>query len=220
MADNPTPLATFAQAQSGPLADLFKSYSTPTSQNDLMFEATRACESVCDRRLAPFTGLVETQRAMGLDVEDTLDVYVPLSPTSQLGVSRAQSLGSTLLVRHCWVRESPPRYPDLWTGTITNIQLYRSFSGQQSVPTSGIQYEPDTGHVRFALGTFLPAGTTIQITYNGGYSTSPSDLVLGCKYMAASIAVTELGPLGSTGHNPDDLHIKAMDKLAPYMRGG
>ena len=216
--DTPTPLATVAQFQSNPLANLTSGF-TAQAQSDLMVMATRECESACDRRLAPFTNLVETMRADSLDVEDALDAYVPLDPTSQLGFSRAQSLGSTLLVRHFWVRENPPRYADMWTGSIASINLYRSFSGQQLVAVPTLQYEPDTGHVRFQLGSFVPPGTTIQVTYSGGYSTVPADLVSACMFMAASIAVKMLDPVdGRSGHDPDALRTEAIEKLGPYVR--
>jgi hypothetical protein len=216
--DNPTPLASVASFTEGPFANLVSGYSTQ-AQSNLMLQATRACESACDRRLAPFTNIVETQRADAMDIEDAMDAYVPLDPTSQLGFSRAQSLGSTLLTRHFWVRECPPRYPEMWTGSISSISLFRSFSGQQAVTVSTIQYEPDTGHCRFALGTFVPPGTTIQVTYSGGYSTVPADLVQACQYMAASMAVKQLDPVdGRSGHDPDALRADALEMLAPYTR--
>jgi hypothetical protein len=217
-ADSPTPLCTWQQLTEGPFADLVKGYSGTTAQTNLLLEATRLCESAVDRRLAPFTNITETQRADALDVEDALDAYVPLDPTSQLGFSRAMSLGSTLLVRHFWVRERPARYPEMWTGSISSITLLRSFSGTQNVNISQIQYETDTGHVRFQLGTFVPPGTTIVCTYSGGYTTIPADLVRACKYMAASIAVRELDPVQHGGHDPDLLRTDALDALAPYVR--
>ncbi|RLU81127.1 hypothetical protein CTZ27_33350 [Streptomyces griseocarneus] len=207
-----------AQFTSGPFANLVSGYSAQ-AQSDLMLQATRACESACDRRLAPFTGVVETQRADAMDIEDAMDAYVPLDPTSQLSFSRAQSLGSTLLTRHFWVREHPPRYPELWTGSIAAIALYRSYSGAQTVTTNTIQYEPDSGHVRFQLGTFVPPGTTIQVTYSGGYATVPADLVQACQYMAASMAVRQLDPVdGRSGHDPDVLRTDALAMLASYTR--
>lgn len=217
-ADLLTPLATVAQFEEGPLANLVSGFSTVAKQN-LMMNATRSCESACDRRLAPFVGIVETQRADMLDVEDTVDAYMPLDPTAQLGFSRSQSLGSTLLVRHFWVREYPPRYPDLWTGAVTAISLYMSYSGQEAVSMSGVQYEPDTGHCRFALGTYVPPGTTIQVTYSGGYSVVPGDLVEACKFMAAGSVVKQLDPVdGRSGHDPDALRNEAMEMLAGYVR--
>lgn len=216
--DTVTPLASVAQFTEGPFANLVADFSVPARAN-LMLQATRACESACDRRLAPFAGVTETQRADAMDVEDAMDAYVPLDPTSQLGFSRAQSLGSTLLTRHFWVREHPPRYPELWTGSIASISLRRSYSGTQTVDISTVQYETDTGHVRFQLGTFVPAGTTIVYVYSGGYSTVPWDLVQACQYMAASMAVKQLDPVdGRSGHNPDALRSDALEMLAPYTR--
>lgn len=216
--DSPTPLASVAQFTEGPFANLVSGYSG-TAQSNLMLQATRACESACDRRLAPFTNIIETQRADAMDIEDAMDAYVPLDPTSQLGFSRAQSLGSTLLTRHFWTREHPPRYPELWTGSISAITLYRSYSGAQLINVGQIQYEPDTGHCRFALGTFVPPGTTIQVTYSGGYITVPADLVQACQYMAASMAVKQLDPVdGRSGHDPDALRADALEMLAPYTR--
>lgn len=216
--DSPVPLASVANFTEGPFQNLVSGYSGQATAN-LMLQATRACESACDRRLAPFTNIVETQRADAYDIEDAMDAYVPLDPTSQLGFSRAQSLGSTLLTRHFWVREHPARYPELWTGSISAIVLYRSFSGAQTVTISGTQFEADTGHCRFQLGTFVPAGTTIQVTYSGGYSTVPADLVQACQYMAASMAVKQLDPVdGRSGHDPDALRADALEMLAPYTR--
>ncbi len=217
MADTVAPLATPAQLQEGPLADLVRSYSTDAVM-DLLMEATRMLEDYADRRLAPFTGVVETQRADSLDVEDALDAYIPLDPTSQLGFSRAQSLGSTMLVRHFWLREFPPRTPEFWSGSLDSVVLLRSFSGEQTVDTSQLQYEPDTGHVRFQLGTFVPPGTTIVTTYSGGYSTVPSSLVRACKFAAASLAVAELDPAVAS-HNPDDLWSRATQIVGAYARG-
>lgn len=216
MADTVTPLATTAQLQAGKFADLVRDYD-PGSLDQIMIEATRMCEDHVDRRLAPFTGLVETQRADALDVEDALDAYVPLDPTAQLGFSRASSLGSTLLTRHFWTREFPARYPDMWHGAITGIQLLRSFSGVQTVDVSQVQYEPDTGHCRFQLGTFVPAGTTIVVTYSGGYSTVPASLVRACKLFAASLVASELDPM-QPGHDPGALRADAEDALDRFMR--
>jgi hypothetical protein len=82
-----------------------------------------------------------------------------------------------------------------------------------------MQFEPDTGHLRFQLGTFVPQGTTIAIMYSGGYFTIPADLVEAGRFMAASIAVKQLDPVdGRSGHDPDALRAEAMEMLAPYVR--
>lgn len=217
-ADTPIPLASTADFNEGPFADLTRGFDARAHAR-LMISATRACESACDRRLALFTGLVETQRADAMDIEDALDSYIPLDPTSQLGFSRAQSLGSTLLTRHFWVREYPPRYADLWQGSISDIHVFRSFSGDQQVLVSTVQYEPDTGHCRFQLGTFIPPGTTIKVTYGGGYNPVPVDLMEASRFMAASIAIKQLDPEARpSGHDANELRAEAMEMLAPYVR--
>jgi hypothetical protein len=216
--DSGTPLVTWAQVSEGAFSDLLRGYDSPSVQADMLIEATRMAESLADRRLAPFT-ITETQRAEALDVEDALDAYVPLDPQSQLGFSRGASLGSTMLVRHYWVRSFPPRFPEYWTGSLVSVNLLRSFSGEQVVDPSTLQFEPDTGHVRFQLGTFVPAGTTIVTQYTGGYTTVPADLVRACKYLVASIAVIELDPMMDRGHNPLDLEATAVNILDMYTRG-
>jgi hypothetical protein len=216
-ADSVTPLCSPAQFTQGPFGGLV-SQLDPALLLQKLIESTRLCEDVCDRRLAPFVNLVETVRADMLDVEDALDAYVPLDPTSQLGFSRAMSLGSTLLVRHFWVREKPPRYPEMWGGSITSINLLRSFSGIEEVDVSQIQYEPDTGHVRFQLGTFVPPGTTLQYTYSGGYTVAtPASLVTANESMAAWLIVRQFDPQ-STEHDPAQLYTDALMALDGYMR--
>lgn len=217
--DAPTLLATVEDFRDSPWADLVKGFSN-TARLTLMREATRACESACDRRLVPFTAIVETQRADALDIEDTMDAYFPLDPVASLGFSRAQSLGSTQLVRHCWLREFPARYPEMWAGSVSAITLAWSFSGTAPVDVSGIQFEPDTGHVRFQLGTFIPVSTTLKITYSGGYTTIPADLTAAAKFLAAGMAVKQLDPVNrQSGHDPDALRSEAMEMLGPYVRG-
>jgi hypothetical protein len=215
--DSGIPLCTWAQFTSGAFSDLARNYTDPTSQSEILLEASRECETVCDRRLIPFTNVLETQRADALDVEDALDAYVPLDPTAQLGMSRAASLGSTLLVRHFWVREAPPRFTEMWTGSLTSVQVRRSFSGTQTVDPATCQFEPDTGHVRFQLGTFVPPGTTIMCTYSGGYTTTPANLVRAGKLMTAWIVVRELAPSSQT-RDPGLLYAEAVASLAGYTR--
>lgn len=215
--DNPTPLCTSAIMQNGAFADLVRDFSQNTLDH-IMLRATRLCESSTDRRLAPFT-ITETQRAQMLDVDDITEMPGPMEPSAQLGFSRAQSLGTSQLVRHFWVREYPPRYPEYWTGNINSISLLRSYSGIQSVVTGTMQYETDTGHCRFQLGTYVPTGTTIVVNYTGGYATVPLDLEQACEFMAASIVLKQLDPAQAQhGHDPDALRLDALEILTAYTR--
>jgi hypothetical protein len=81
------------------------------------------------------------------------------------------------------------------------------------------QYESDTGHCRFQLGTYVPVGTTIVVQYSGGYSTVPLDLEQACEFMAASIVLKQLDPAQSMhGHDPDALRLDALEILTAYTR--
>ena len=217
-ADNLTPLSTSAMMRSGAFADLVRDF-TDSVLDHLMMRATRLCESAADRRLAPFTNITETQRAQALDVDDITEIPGPMEPSAQLGFSRAQSLGTSQLVRHFWLREYPARFPEMWTGSITSINLLRSYSGTQAVVPNTTQYEPDTGHCRFQLGTYVPTGTTIVVTYSGGYSTTPLDLEQANEFMAASIVLKQLDPAQAMhGHDPDALRMDALEILTAYTR--
>jgi hypothetical protein len=220
VADTVTPLATAAQMQEGAFADLVRSFSAQ-ALSDLMIEATRECEGDIGRRLAPFAGLTESHRAEGIDPDEYADsANLPMDLQGTLGRSYAMALGASTLVRHCWLNEYAPRHPELWSYSNVAITLVRSYGGTQQVTQSQIlTTNPDTGHVLFQLGLFMPIGTIVQVTYGGGYQTVPADLVRACKYMAASIAVTELDPmLQSHGHDPDMLRDKASAILDAYAR--
>lgn len=218
-ADSPTPLATVAQMSEGQFADLVKDYS-PQALADLMIEATRACEGICTRRLAPFT-ITESHRAEGIDPDEYTDAAnLPMDLQGTLGRSYAYALGASTLVRHVWLDEYAVRYPEYWTYSNMTIQIVRSYGGSQSVsPAQLLAAESDRGHVWFQLGLFLPIGSDILVTYTAGYTTVPADLVRACKYLAASIAISELDPISAeNAHDPGELEGRAERLLTPYMR--
>lgn len=218
MADDPTPLASVSQLLSGPLADLYRDYE-PDVLAQLAIEATRECEGIASRRLAPFTGLPEAHRAEGIDPDEYADsANLPMDLQGTLGRSYAAALGASTLVRHVWLNEYAPRHAELWAYDNLSVQLVRSYGGTQDVSAAQIlSTDNDTGQIFFQLGLFLPIGTNIRITYDGGYQTTPADLVRASRYMAASIAVTELDPV-SQSHDPDYLRSRAEDILSAYMR--
>jgi hypothetical protein len=219
-ADTPTPLATFAQLQEGAFADLVRSYTSSQVQQDLMFEATRLCERAAGRRLAPFVGLAETERSTGIDPDEYIaSGNVPLDLAGTLGKSYADAMGTTSLVRHGWLQQFAPHYPELWTYSLQSITIHRSYGGDQTVNLANVRGpDPDTGHIWYPIGTFLPIGSYVTYVYGGGYSTIPADLVRACKYMAASIAVRELDPtMAGHGHDPDALAADAHAICADYQ---
>lgn len=221
MVDNPVPLATAAQMQAGPFVDLVRGY-TPDALADLMLQATRACETEADRRLAPFTAVTETHRCEGMDPDEYTDAAnLPLDLAGTLGRSYAHALGASTLVRHMWLNQYAPQFTEYWTYSDVSITIVRSYGGSQDM--SAMQYigpETDSGHVWFNLGQFIPIGSLARVVYSGGYTVAvPADLVRGCIWMAASIAATELDPMQQThGHDPGALEARSVAWLNPYER--
>lgn len=218
-ADSPVPLATSADMLDGQFADLVRDYSAP-DLDQMMIEATRMCEGIAGRRLAPFTGVPETHRATGIDPDEYTDATtLPMDVVSTLGTSYANALGSGDQVRHCWLNEFAPRYPEMWTYSNAQITLVRSYGGSQTLgPMSIIGAEPDSGHIWFTLGTFLPLGSLIRVTYDGGYTTVPADLVRAAKLQAAVLALGEIDPGGTQfGHDPGALGEQAEKILCRYQ---
>ena len=217
-----TPLASLAQAQAfGSFLELTQNSTVWTSGNlaELMVTASRAVESRCDRRLAPFTGLVETSRADGVDIDGMAMDDVPLDLVGALGRSKALAYGATSLVRDVWLREYAPVYPDLWSMTVTQIQLVRAYGDSELVLPSNIEGpESDTGHMRFRLGTFVPPGTTIRVTYNGGYTTVPDDLVQAAIFQAMKLVLIGAEPEVREGMSTAGLDAELLMLLAPYIR--
>jgi hypothetical protein len=220
VADSVTPLCTPDQFQSGAFADLVRDYS-PQALADVLGEATRMCEDAVNRRLAPFTGKTETQTAQGIDPDEYGETgNMPVSLQATLGQSYAMALGASDLVRHTWLDEHAVRYPELWTYGNVQVTIVRSYGGSEVLVPSQILNgpEPDTGHIWFQLGVFLPIGSRIKVSYDGGYTVAvPASLVRAGKLMAASIVVRELNPT-ATDHNPDELYLDAMKILDNWRR--
>ena len=218
-----TPLATVANLTATPLAAIVRSFSAGEEQN-LLIRASRAIEAACDRHLSPFTGLVETTRAQAIDPDEMVDAYTPLDEQGALGMSRAQSLGAGELVRQAWLREAPPRWPELWTGpggtgaAIQSITILRAFSGSQTIVPNTVQFEPDTGHVRFVLGTFIPQGSTLVFAYSGGYNPVPDDLIQATIWKAAELALIDMEPASRPEVDLVELREGIATLIAPYVR--
>lgn len=216
-ADTVTPLCTWAEFSAGAFADLARKYVDVTAQTQLLREATRLCERAAGHRLAPFAGVVETHRAQGIDPDELGDsANMPLDLSGTLGRSYAQALGTSTLARHCWLREFAESNPEFWSYTSVAITVVRSFGGSQNFTTA--QYvgpEPDSGHVWFNVGQFIPIGSLIRITYGGGFTTMPADLQRAGKLMTANLIVREMQPTAMT-HDPQMLLAEAKDICRGY----
>ena len=216
--DTPVPLCTAANFQSSAFADLVAGYSEPALA-DLMSESTRACEAAAGgRRLAPFT-VTETTRADGTDPDEyPAGASLPMPIQGTIGWSEALALGGgSDLVRHCWLTQTPARYPDLWQYSGVQVTVIRSYSGTQQYGQAQLLDGPDnTGHLWFQIGSLVPIGSRVRVTYSGGYTVAvPADLVRAGRLMAAWMVVTELNP-GSTAHDPDWLYGSACKILESY----
>ncbi|MFE2969915.1 hypothetical protein ACFXKC_40860 [Streptomyces sp. NPDC059340] len=221
-ADSPVPLASSADMQTGQFADLVRDYSI-NALDQLMIESTRQCEGIAGRRLAPFTGVPESHRATGIDPDELSGgTDMPMSLQGTVGASYTSALGASGsdLVRHCWLNEFAPRYPEMWTYANLSVTIFQSYGGSQSLaPAQLIGAEPDSGHVWFQLGTFLPPGSLIRMVYDGGYTTVPADLGRASKLQAAVLALGEIDPAGTQfGHDPGALRKQVEDILCNYQR--
>ena len=219
--DTGTPLINWAQLTQGAFADLVRGYTDPVAQAELLIEATREVEGMCDRRLAPFTITGESYRADGIDPDEINgDASIPMDIRSTISQSYATALGATSnLVREVWLNQYAARYPEFWSYSNVTVSVVRSYGGAQS----GIQLldgpAVDSGRLWFLLGSFIPVGSQIYATYSGGYTTTPGDLARVCKLTAAALVADELDPYGdSYGHHPEDLRARAEMRIEPYLR--
>ncbi|MFK0222233.1 hypothetical protein ACIQWN_29085 [Streptomyces vinaceus] len=205
----------------GQFADLVRDYEADVLAQ-LMIEATRQCEGIAGRRLAPFTAVPESHRATGIDPDELSGsgAMPPMDLQGTLGRSYANALGGGDQVRRVWLNEYAPRYPEMWTYSNLQVTLLRSYGGSQAVAAASLLgAENDSGHVWFSLGTFLPPGSLIRVLYDGGYTTTPADLGRACKLLAASLALGEIDPAGTQfGHDRGVLSAQAEAILCTYQR--
>jgi hypothetical protein len=218
VSDPVTPLITAEYFTEGPFGDLVAKYSEQALA-DVLAKGTRLCEDATQRRLAPFT-ITETTRADGIDPDEYpagADMPMPIQGT--IGWSQALSLGGNDLVRHCWLSEYPPRYPDLWEYSDISVTVIRSYAGTETLQQAQVLDGPDnTGHLWFQIGTLVPVGSRVRPTYSGGYTVAtPASLAAGCEFMCAYLVVRALDPEAQQ-HDPAQLHADALMALGAFAR--
>lgn len=214
-----TPLATPDDMTGTPYSVLWRGTETG-KQLDVMVRASRALETRTGRRLTPFTGLVQSERAEGVDAAGS-GYSGPLPLLDALGRSRAQAFGDgSPSVRDVWLDEHAPLASELWTYSGVSVTLLPGYGGSQTIAGSALEGpEPDTGHLRLPLGTWCPVGTTIRVTYSGGYTLGvPDDLREACLLQAAKLLILRMEPQARPGMDTDDLEKELTELLAPYAR--
>jgi hypothetical protein len=196
----------------------------PALLSDLLVEATAHIEDITSRRLAPFTGHIYQDRLFGIDpMEYGNNADMPLDIYGSLGLSQAIALGASTLVRHFWLDQSAPAYPELWTYNIQSMKIYRTYGDFQPIDfLHGGVHGPDVtdGHVWLRLGTFAPEGSRIEVIYDGGYTKGiPPSLRRACLFQAAKFVMLEYEPQIRREMNLDEIE-KTIDKLiGPWVRG-
>jgi len=196
----------------------------PTTLADILVEATAHLEDRTGRRLAPFTGHIYQDRLFGIDpAEYGNNADMPMDIYGSLGMSQAIALGASTLVRHFWLDQFAPAYPELWTYNIQSMNIYRTYGDFQPIDFEhgGIR-GPDVtdGHVWIRLGTFAPEGSRIQVVYDGGYTEGiPASLRRACLFQAAKFIILEFEPQTRREMNLDQIDQQIDNLIAPWVRG-
>ena len=211
------PIATLNDLQTGALKYITRGVEAAYLA-DVLVRASRQVEHRCQRRFSPFYGLVESDVAEGVSAEG-------------FGYGNgAQSLGfagdfntrrgyGDEMVRDFWVRESAPQQSELWTYGALSVRILRPYSGDLLLASQVIGPQSDTGHCRFLPGTYCPPGSTIVVTYSGGYTGGfPEDLVQAVKLTAAKTLILEIEPQNRPGLDTNDLDGEITEILSAYAR--
>lgn len=196
----------------------------PTTIADILVEATSHLEDRTGRRLSPFTGHIYEDRLFGIDPDEYgTNADMPIDIYGSLGISQAIALGASSLVRHFWLDQFAPTYPELWTYNIQSMVIYRTYGDFQVIDfKNGGIHGPDTtdGHVWLRLGTFSPEGTRVRVVYDGGYTKGiPPSLRRACLFQAAKFVILEFEPQTRQQMNLDEIQKQIDDLIAPWVRG-
>lgn len=196
----------------------------PTVLADILVEATAHLEDRSGRRLTPFTDHIYQDRLWGIDPSEYgNNANMPLDIFGSLGISHAIALGSSSLVRHFWLDQFAPVYPELWTYAIQSMTLYRTYGDMQPIQfdNGGIR-GPDVtdGHCWLRLGTFAPEGSRIEVVYNGGYTKGiPPSLRRACLFQAAKFIILEYEPQLRSQMDLHEMDMQVDLLIAPWIRG-
>jgi hypothetical protein len=196
-----------------------------TTVADILVEATAHIEDLTDRRLAPFTNYLYSDRLWGTDPDEYGGSSgMPLDIIGSLGLSESQALGvaSGNLVRHFWLDQYAPHNPELWTYTLQAITIYTSYGTQQIVDfsTGGLTGpEVSDGHCWLRLGTFAPIGSRIRVLFDGGYTLGiPPALRRACMYQATKYIMLEFEPQTRRGMDYGEISNQIDRLIAPWVK--
>lgn len=218
-------IATFDDLNRGAFRQVVAYYANDQDYvTQRLTAASQWVERSCERRLMPFTGLVQTRVAQGVRADrgrpgSALTMVSGLALTTPTGLS---SPGPTC--RDFWVDETGVWAPELWAYTGITVDLrYPWSTGTYRVPASAVSGPAvDTGHVTLGPGVDCPPGTEVTITYGGGYNTTgggyPLDLVEAVRTETIRQLIVELDPELTPGLSGDVLERDTDRKLCRWRR--
>lgn len=189
--------------------------------NEVCITASQDIEDKCGRRFLPFVDLVETHTAEGID-PDGLGIgdssLMPMGFAGSLAMSEARAYGYSDLVRDVWLKEHAPRRPELWAYTAVGVNLVRPWGDTADLPVDGwTGPAADTGHMRFRIGTLIPQGTQITVTYSGGYVNGvPHALKQAARLQAVRRLIIEVEPEARPNMGMAELDAEIADLLRGY----
>lgn len=127
---------------------------------DYLTQASGTVESIVGGRLVAFT---TTE-----DLPCTLDRDLPAG----------SGLAFTIPVLPAWNSAA-------WNGTVTAVKVLDPYSSTVSFVTVAgpFDYDPSTGRVRFNASSY-PDARTVRVTYTGGFTTVPPELIKATIYLA------------------------------------
>lgn len=183
--------------------------------------ATTTIETMVNRRLAPFANHTYSDLLRGIDPNEYGgNTDIPVDIYASLGMSMAAALGSSDLVRHFWLDEFAPYYPELWTYSIQSVTLYLTYGNDIVVDPSTLEGpQKDTGHCRLRLGTFAPEGSTLEVVYSGGFTLGcPSSLRTAVCAQAMKSMLLFGQPMLKSGMDVNELDALIKENLVGWAR--
>lgn len=196
----------------------------PETIQEAIIEATAQLEDMTSRRLTPFTNIIYENMLNGISPDEYGDdsAGMPVDIYGSLGISFANALGASDLVRHFFLDQYAPAYSELWTYDIQSMEIFLTYGNSQPIDFRAggiVGPEVNSGHCWIRLGTFAPEGTRIKVVYSGGFTGGiPASLQRACLFLAAKNFVIDGTLTMRDGQNMNELNAAIESIMAPWMR--
>lgn len=191
-----------SDSSTSPLAYLWRNLDD-TALLGILTKASRKVEGIVRSRLVAFT-TTETVR------------FTPDSDDSQI-LTPWYGGYSTAAAYNCvgFVSTNPPMRPESWTGTLTGISVLGTGNAVTTIDVSTAIFVPSEGRIVLPAAG-LGGALLAQVSYTGGYSTVPDDLIEATIYIAADTWL--VGTDARDGQmDAQDIWTRAQSELAPWI---